>query len=275
MFDLCLVTGDARLAALGEAAGIERVLIDLETRGKAERQAGEGLFLSTHRPEAVPEVRAALRQGQLAVRVNPLWEETQREVDAAIAAGADVLMLPLAETAEQARAFVAAVSGRARVWLLVETRGALRQLDGLLGIAGVDEVHVGLNDMRLSLGMELLFDVLCAGVVDQVAGAAARTGVRFGFGGVASPRTRGLPVEPARIIGEQVRLRSRCAWLGRSFRHPFERAPAMALLRAEVRAIRECAERWESASASDHARNRRALLAELEAWRAARKATTE
>jgi hypothetical protein len=37
-----LITNDPRLAGEAEAAGIQRIMIDLETHGKAQRQAGQG-----------------------------------------------------------------------------------------------------------------------------------------------------------------------------------------------------------------------------------------
>ena len=91
---LSLITDDVALAGEAEDAGIDRVLIDLEREGKAERQAGRSLFQSTHRLESVRHVKAALRRAELMVRINPLSERTPDEVDGVLAGGADVVMLP-------------------------------------------------------------------------------------------------------------------------------------------------------------------------------------
>ena len=60
------------LAAEAERAGIDRIMIDLEREGKAERQAGRNLFQSSHRLESVARVKAALERAALVVRINPL-----------------------------------------------------------------------------------------------------------------------------------------------------------------------------------------------------------
>jgi citrate lyase beta subunit len=43
----------------------------------------------------VPRVKAVLRHAPLMVRVNPLHDGTAAEVNAVLAAGADLLMLPM------------------------------------------------------------------------------------------------------------------------------------------------------------------------------------
>ena len=48
---LSLITDDVDLAAEAERAGIDRIMIDLEREGKAQRQAGRNLFQSSHRLE--------------------------------------------------------------------------------------------------------------------------------------------------------------------------------------------------------------------------------
>jgi hypothetical protein len=259
MLELCLITNDPGLAAQADAAGIERVLIDLERLGKAARQAGHGLFLSTHELEDVHEVRHVVARARVMVRTNPLHAGSGREVDDAVRAGADVLMLPMASGAAEVASFVELVGGAAEVSVLVETRGAVDALPAIVGIDGVSEIHVGLNDLRLSLGLSSLFDALADGTVDRIAAIAAAAGVRFGFGGVTSPRRTGLPVAPELVIGEHVRLGSRLAWLGRSFRDGVEDGR----LGDDVAAIRDCADEWIRGGANALAENRRAFLREV------------
>ena len=46
---LSFITDDRALAVEAERAGIDRIMIDLEREGKAQRQAGRNLFQSSRR----------------------------------------------------------------------------------------------------------------------------------------------------------------------------------------------------------------------------------
>jgi hypothetical protein len=265
--ELCLVTANADLAARAERAGIERVLVDLETIGKAERQAGQNLFHSTHTLADVRRLRNVVRHTRLMVRTNPLHEGSSEEVRDVLNAGAEIAMLPMARTADDAVRFVDLIEGRAAVSILVENSDALEALPVIVRVPGVSEIHLGLNDLRLSLGFSLLFEPLLEGYVDQAAEVVHEAGLRFGFGGVASPRATGLPVGAARILGEHVRLRSNLAWLGRSFRHRVVGDAAGRTMRQDVDAIRACVRDWSGRSPEEFEANRQALAREVEAWR--------
>lgn len=261
--ELCLVTADPALSAEADAVGVERVLVDLETLGKAERQAGQGLFLSTHTVEDVRGLRPVLRDTKLMVRTNPIHEGSAAEVESVLQAGADVLMLAMARSALDAFRFVGLVNGRAAVSILVENADALEALPDIVAVPGVAEIHIGLNDLRLSLGHASLFEPLALGILDRAAAVVHGAGLRFGFGGVTSPRASELPVSAERVIGEQVRLRSQLAWLGRSFRQLVEGTQSGSAMEQEVQAIRMCAAAWARRSPGELEANRNALATEV------------
>ena len=98
-----------------DAAGIDRVGVDLERIGKLERQRGRGTWLSEHVEDDLDRIRAVLRRAKLFARVNPIHEGSERELDSVLARGAEVVMLPMATDADQARRFADIVSGRATV----------------------------------------------------------------------------------------------------------------------------------------------------------------
>ncbi len=85
---LCLITDDVAFARDAERAGVDRIMIDLEHEGKVVRQAGRGLFQSTHGIDAVAPMRRALRQASLLVRINPLSAKSADEIETVLAAGA-------------------------------------------------------------------------------------------------------------------------------------------------------------------------------------------
>jgi hypothetical protein len=215
MLELIQITNDPAFAQRCDALGGFRLFVDLERNGKAERQAGRNTFISTHALEDVGRVKRALQRSRLMVRVNPLHGDTAGEVDAVLAQGADLLMLPMFSTARELRDFSALVAGRAPIVPLLETAGALRTLDAWVDTPGLHEVYVGLNDLHLSLGHRFMFEALADGTVERVARAAQARGLRFGFGGIARLDEGLLPGRD--VLAEHLRLGSGAVILSRTF----------------------------------------------------------
>jgi len=219
MIDLLTITNLPDLAARCDQMPGMRVFVDLERNGKAARQQGHDTFISTHSMDDVGRIKAVLRQSKLMVRVNPYQAQKpqacQAEVDAVLAQGADLIMLPMFTHALELQAFAAIVSGRAPIVPLLETAGTLDTLDAWLDTPGIDEVFVGLNDLHLSLGCRFMFEPLLMGHVDRVAAAVKARGLRFGFGGIARMDEGVLPGHD--VLAEHVRLGSRAVILSRTF----------------------------------------------------------
>lgn len=215
MIELIQITNSPDFARRCEALGGFRLFVDLERLGKTERQAGRNTFISTHQLDDVGRVKAVLKQARLMVRVNPLNSSTREEVDAVLAQGADLLMLPMFETAAQLRFFADLVAGRAPIVPLLETAQALASLDEWIATPGLAEVFVGLNDLHLSLGCRFMFEPLAQGLIDRVAATARAHALPFGFGGIA--RMGDGMLSGRDVLGEHVRLKSSAVILSRTF----------------------------------------------------------
>lgn len=50
---------------------------------------------------------------------------------------------------------------------------------------GIDEIHIGLNDLHLSLGLTFVFELLANGVVESLCNKLRASSVTYGFGGIA------------------------------------------------------------------------------------------
>ena len=155
MLDLIQITNDPAMARRCDALEGMRLLVDLERLGKAERQAGRDTFISRHTIDDVARVRDAVRRSRLMVRVNPLHDRSAQEVEAVLAQGPDLLMLPMFQDAVQLREFTALVAGRAAVVALLETRGAVDTLDQWVGAPGLHEVFVGSERSAPVVGLAL------------------------------------------------------------------------------------------------------------------------
>jgi hypothetical protein len=252
MLELIQITNDAAFARRCDELGGFRLFVDLERLGKAQRQAGRNTFISVHGVDDVARVRDALRRSPLMVRVNPMHEGTAQEVDAVLARGADLLMLPMFTSARELREFAAIVAGRAPIVPLLETGAALDCLDDWVGTPGLAEVYVGLNDLHISLGHRFMFEPLALGLVDRVAAAARRQGLPFGFGGIA--RMNEGQLSGRDVLAEHLRLGSSSVILSRTF-HGADGSSTFEQAVAELRqAERELASRDAAAVEADRVR---------------------
>lgn len=249
MLKLMYITNDPFTALAAQAAGVDRIFVDLETVGKALRQGGMDTVQSHHTVLDVRALRPVVTSSELLVRVNPIYPGSPEEIDAVIAAGADRLMLPFFQTSEQVETFLQAVNGRARTTLLFETPESITHLDTILSLPGIDECFIGLNDLHLGYHRKFLFELLADGTVESVCRRFAQAGKPYGFGGVARLGGGALPAE--RILGEHVRLGSSAVILSRSFCNTaqiHDEAQIPAIFQEEVPKIRRCEARWRQAS---------------------------
>ena len=212
---LMYITNNPEIAKIAEKYGCDRIFVDLETIGKEERQHGMNTVKSNHTIGDVSKIRKVLTKSELLVRVNPLYKGSQKEIDTVIDNGADIVMLPMFRTVDDAKEFVKMVGGRSKVMLLAETKDAMENLEKICQVPGVDEIHIGLNDLHLELHKSFMFELLVDGTVEKMASILKKYNKTFGFGGIARLDEGMLPAR--HIIGEHYRLGSSMAILSRSF----------------------------------------------------------
>ncbi len=216
-FVLTLWTDDLALARRADAAGVQRIGVDLERLGKLERQRGRRTWISTHTIDDLAAIGTALTRARLFARMNPLHAGSPGEVEATLEAGAAVLMLPMVVSPGEVATFVRLVDARARVILLVERREAIDRLRDLVAVDGVHEIHLGLNDLALSLGLPNRWLVLASDIPTRVASCVLGAGLRFGLGGIGRVGDDTLPVSSDLIFAEYARTGASAALISRSF----------------------------------------------------------
>ena len=146
------ITNNPEIAEIAENAGVDRIFIDLETVGKEERQHNMDTVKSFHSISDIGDVKAVLTKAELLVRINKIYPGSENEINKVIEQGADVVMLPYFKTVEEVKSFLDIIAGRVKTTLLLETPEAVELLDEILGLDGIDEVHIGLNDLQAFLG---------------------------------------------------------------------------------------------------------------------------
>lgn len=221
MLKLMYITNMPEIAQIAESAGVDRIFVDMEFIGKDARQNGLDTVKSHHTVQDAARIKQSVEKADVLVRVNPIHDalpdyfSSEDEINAVVEAGADIIMLPYFKTAAEVRTFIKLVGGRARTMLLLETPEAVEIIDEILEIPGVDEIHIGLNDLSLGYGRRFMFEILADGTVEQLCFKFRKKGIPFGFGGIASLGNGMLPSEF--IIKEHYRLGSSFVILSRSF----------------------------------------------------------
>ena len=195
---------------------------------------------SHHSISDIKTIKPLLRSAKLQVRVNHIYEDSKSEIDEVIKAGADYIMLPYYKTVSEVKRFIDFVRGRSKTILLLETVEAMDILDDTLALPGIDEMHIGLNDLHLSLKQDFMFESVANGIVDDLCSQIRAANIPYGFGGIARIGEGLIPAEM--VLNEHYRLGSTRAILSRSFCMPTPDQSAdeiRMLFSKELLAIRE------------------------------------
>jgi hypothetical protein len=265
-FCLTLITNDAGLTANADRAGVNRIGIDLEYLGKAERQPNPDTRLSRHDWDDLSRISGCVQQADLFVRINPIHAGTEVEIETALELGAKVLMLPSFRTAGETATFVRAVRGRARASILVEMAPAVVRIREILDVPGIDEVMIGLNDLHLQCGVANHFEVLASPLIDMLAAEVLRKGLPLAIGGVGRVGDTAMPIPTDLVYAQYPRLGATGAWVARSFTDT-ELSPDE--FQAAILALRKRLNHWAAAPMEDLERARGELAWCAAQWRPA------
>lgn len=215
MLKLMYITNQPSIAEIVQAAGVDRIFVDMEYIGKDERQGGMDTVQNHHTVEDVIRLRKVIDKSELLVRVNPIHSDSEKEINEVIRAGADIIMLPMWRSVDDVKMFLSIVSGRAKTMLLLENTDAVSCLDEVLALGGFDEIHIGLNDLHLSMNRTFLFQLLADDTVKNITEKISAYGIPYGFGGFGHLGDGLLNADY--IVAEHYRLGSSIAILSRAF----------------------------------------------------------
>jgi hypothetical protein len=258
MIDLVLFENDPEGASINLAAGISSFLIDTETLGKDLRQLG---FDTEIRLGTLADLQSisAMPKATCWCRINRYGDHTRAEVQAAIRAGADVVLLPMVKTLVEIAGFLEIIDQQCQAAIMLETiEGAAIAQD--IRSLPVDHVFFGLNDFAISRGGGSIFKALVDGSVESVRQALPE--VSFGVGGLTDIN-RGFPIPSARILEELERLHCDFTLLRRSFRRDAKSAGAKPIVEGLRDYWDRCSRRTDLQRSEDHEKLR-AIIDNLE-----------
>lgn len=259
--NLIYITNRPEVALIAESNGVQRIMVDMETLGKEERQKNMNTVKSHHTVEDVAIIAKVLTKSELLVRINPWHENSAAEIEAVIAAGADSIMLPMWKREDEVDAFLRTVNKRVHTTLLLETKEAVECLDAVLDHPLLGDIHIGLNDLHLSYGLTFMFELFSNGMVEALCEKCKAKGIRYGIGGIAKISKGLVPSEC--IIMEHYRLGSTGAILSRTFCNADEIGDLDAVKQIfdeQMRLVREFEKTLPSKSEADYIMNQKAVM---------------
>ena len=268
MLKLLYITNKKDVALAAENAGVDRIWIDLETIGKEFRQKNLNTVKSKHSIDDIMTIAPFLSKSEMLVRINPWNKNSKSEIDATINAGADILMLPFWKTKEEVVNFLSYVNERCRTILLLETKEAVECIKEIVSLPLLDEIHIGLNDLRISYGFGNMFVPFANGLLDYLSDVFLHTGIPFGIGGIGKLGIGLLP-SPEELIIEHYRLGSTAVILSRTFcnAEEFENAERVeSIMTKEIGLLRAVEEKASRMSYSDFNSNHAKVVHALKGY---------
>ena len=255
-FALTLFSIDPEFIEHAVGAGVQEIIVDWEFRDKHRRQAEADTEINHDTVEDLRRVRTSTR-ARVLCRINGFGAETPREIDEAIEAGADEILLPMARTLREVEQALALTAGRRGMGIVLETNGAVACAAELARLP-LSRVYVGLNDLAIERRTRNIFTAVRDGTVEEI---RRHFQVPFGFAGLTLPEL-GCPIPCRLLIAELGRLECDFTFLRRSFRRDIQ-GRNMAL---EVPRILESVWQTEARSATEKACDRRRLEEAIDAW---------
>ena len=155
-------------------------------------------------------------RGARFVRINPYHSGTRTEVEALIAEGTQVLMLPYFRDLGEVEEFSEIVAGRTVTVGLVETLPCLDFVGDIIRRGLLTELHVGLTDLSIEMGthpIEVLNDERFLRAIALI----RSSGMAFGIAGFARPDDATLPYHPGEFAMRVAQLGASRAIIARSF----------------------------------------------------------
>jgi len=215
-FNYIAITNNVEHALVLDSCGIQQIMVDTEILGKAIRQSGLNAVINNHKIDDVTKLKNSGIKAKVICRINGFHESINLEIEQAVNAGADILMFPMIQNIDNFKFMVEQVNNRVAILPLIETPYSIFKLKEIINIARPSQLHFGLNDLHLSLGMKNLFEVLLSHAFSSAVAFASNKVELIGIGGIGDPYIT-QKINPSLLINEYKLLGSHSVILSRSF----------------------------------------------------------
>ena len=197
-------------------SGIQQIMVVTEILGKVDRQKHKNTVISNHEIEDVRILKQSGVKAQIICRVNPYHQKIFSEIEKIITMGADSIMLPMISSLDYYKEMVDFIDSRVNIIPLIETPYSFFKLDDILKYKKLEQIHFGLNDLSISLGMKNLFEILFSKPFSMTVKEVSKEVDLLGIGGVGTPMEKQI-VDPILIFKKMRSLGANSVILSRSF----------------------------------------------------------
>lgn len=223
MIDLFYITNNIHEAKIVDKLQIDWIFIDLEKKGKKERQLGRSTVLSNHSISDVNNIKSKINNTKVLVRCNPIGEWSKKEFEKINlrASLIDMVMLPYFKTIDEVETFFNLLdTSKIEAALLVETLDAITNLETIIEKFSIKYIHIGLNDLHIERGTVFMFEPYIDGLLKRLTSVLRKKNQKFGIGGIGKIGSNLVP-SPECVLNEHLRLNSSGVILSRSFKGNF------------------------------------------------------
>ncbi len=168
-FELLLFSTEREFVLEAAEAGVDGIIVDWEVAGKERRQTGADTEINHDTVEDLERVRSWADIPVLC-RINSPGPTIERELESAIGAGADEVLVPMVRSPLELERVIDAARGRCGVGALIETVEAVERVQEFATLP-LSRLYVGLNDLAIDRRSSSIFSALVDGTVERVSTA--------------------------------------------------------------------------------------------------------
>ena len=215
-FNYIAITNNFKLAEQLDRAGVQQIMVDLENIGKSDRQKSTNAVINYHQVSDIVRIKSHVNKAKIICRINGFYAGTFNEIDSAIEAGADSIMIPMIRNLNDFTAIVEYVGERVKILPLIETPYSLLKIDEILSICKPEQIHFGLNDLSIGFGLSNIFEIFLSKPFKDIVLSCAEKLDIVGVGGVGNMHHK-YTISPEYILNEHKLMGSNCVILSRAF----------------------------------------------------------
>jgi hypothetical protein len=217
-FNYIAITNNPKHAKILDYCGVNQIMIDAESIGKSIRQPGNTTVINSHQIKDILLLKNENLHAEIICRINGFHSGSKNEIDLAIEYGTDSIMIPMILNIDNYFEMVSYVNNRCKIIPLIETPYSLFKLDDILTNQMINQIHFGLNDLHISLGMKNLFEVMQSNIFKHIfLYTQSFKNIKIsGFGGIGNPLNN-QKIDPILILKKHLNLKSNSVILSRNF----------------------------------------------------------
>lgn len=215
-FNFIAITNNIERAKILSDCGVQQIMVDIEILGKVERQGHKDTVISNHELKDVFELKQLNLKSKIICRINPFNINTEEEIDLAIKYGADIIMIPMINSVQNYQSIVSMIGSRAEVLPLIETPYSFFKVQEIINYSEIRQIHFGLNDLCIGLGMRNLFEVLLSETFRKIVSNLNSKSMLLGIGGIGDPQIT-QKVNPILLLNNYLKCGANSVILSRNF----------------------------------------------------------